>query len=319
MSKKTLIVGLCCIDVVNYVKIFPAQDSDTRVFDMRTCLGGNAANTATVLTQLTPNIQLCASLPTGNLLLEQLLKEAKIDTTPCFWRQEEEEDKQYSIPQSTVIVNETSATRTVLHYRGDLPEISSAEFQSKFSSGFEEYSWIHFEGRNFDEIESMMAFVQQYKSQNPNNSSLKISIEFEKLRSFSWFEKLVKYADIIFMSKDFAKSKGWENGNAAVHGLRNDFNAKHATIICPWGEEGVYALSSDSDSHIFVKTIQITAVDTLGAGDCFIGAAIWALNEGIELKKVLEFSVFIAGEKCSQKGLRNLKNITEAKKIIERS
>uniref|UniRef100_A0AC35FGG0 Carbohydrate kinase PfkB domain-containing protein n=1 Tax=Panagrolaimus sp. PS1159 TaxID=55785 RepID=A0AC35FGG0_9BILA len=121
------------------------------------------------------------------------------------------------------------------------------------------------------------------------------------------------------MSKDFAKSKGWENGGKAVQGLKNEFNAANATSICPWGEEGVYALLPNSETHIFVKTIQITAIDTLGAGDCFIGAAIWALNEGIEIKKVLEFSVFVAGKKCSQKGLSNLKNLSEAKKIIERN
>uniref|UniRef100_A0A914PPL9 Carbohydrate kinase PfkB domain-containing protein n=1 Tax=Panagrolaimus davidi TaxID=227884 RepID=A0A914PPL9_9BILA len=232
MTKKILIVGLCCIDIVNYVKIFPAQDSDTRVFDMRTCLGGNSANTATVLAQLTPNVQLCASLPTGNLLLEQLIKDAKIDTFPSFLR----EAGKHSIPQSTVIVNETSATRTVLHFRGDLPEILSTEFKSKFSQGFKEYSWIHFEGRNIDEIEEMINFVNQYKIEN-SDSDLKISIEFEKLRNFPWFEKLVKYANVIFMSKDFAKSKGWENGGKAVQGLKNEFNASHATIICPWGEE----------------------------------------------------------------------------------
>uniref|UniRef100_A0AC34RMT0 Ketohexokinase n=1 Tax=Panagrolaimus sp. JU765 TaxID=591449 RepID=A0AC34RMT0_9BILA len=171
MEKKILIVGLCCIDTVNYVEKYPEEDSDVRVMEQNCCLGGNSTNTATVLRQFTENVQLCASLLKEDLLLNQLLKESKIDYSSSIIRN----DPNISIPHSTVICNTTNGSRTVLHYRGNLPEITATEFKEKFPNGFGNYSWIHFEGRNFEQIHEMMSFVKTSKAEN---ELLMISVEF---------------------------------------------------------------------------------------------------------------------------------------------
>lgn len=70
--KKILIVGLCCVDVVNYVTKFPTEDSDTRVMEMKTVLGGNAANNIQVLQQLDPKAGcLFASMPKDDNVLSK--------------------------------------------------------------------------------------------------------------------------------------------------------------------------------------------------------------------------------------------------------
>uniref|UniRef100_A0AC34Q6K2 Carbohydrate kinase PfkB domain-containing protein n=1 Tax=Panagrolaimus sp. JU765 TaxID=591449 RepID=A0AC34Q6K2_9BILA len=205
--------------------------------------------------------------------------------------------------QFACLVAARKCSQKVLHYRGNLPEITATEFKEKFSNGFGDYSWIHFEGRNFDQIHEMMSFVKTSKAEN---ELLMISVEFEKIRNFSWFEKLIEFADVIFMSKDFAKSKNWNNGEEAVLGLRNEYNATATMIICPWGSKGVYGLGVQMTKPIFVPAIEIKAMDTCGAGDCFIAASIWSMTCGKSLQESLQFACLVAAKKCSQKGLKNI-------------
>lgn len=80
-----------------------------------------------------------------------------------------------------------------------------------------------------------MEFVKRKKTEN--NLKLTISVEFEKIRNFSWFEYLIPFSDVIFMSKDFSKSNGWMSGDLGIMGLREKYNMKEQRIICPWGEK----------------------------------------------------------------------------------
>ncbi|KAE9555550.1 hypothetical protein FO519_001221 [Halicephalobus sp. NKZ332] len=111
--------------------------------------------------------------------------------------------------------------------------------------------------------------------------------------------EILKMYDLIFMSKDFSKAKGWTDGNSAILGLREKYEAEGKTIICPWGEKGVFAIDpSIDDSPFFVKGIPVKAIDTLGAGDCFIAASIWGMYSGksvLESMKVLLIISFIVG------------------------
>uniref|UniRef100_A0A915DNZ0 Carbohydrate kinase PfkB domain-containing protein n=1 Tax=Ditylenchus dipsaci TaxID=166011 RepID=A0A915DNZ0_9BILA len=143
---RILVVGLCCIDEIDYVDKFPAEDSDTRIFEQTLSLGGNAANSVTVLSQLNTNCELFASIPANNSTLESLIKPTRICIQNCVRRPGTD------IPKSTVILNRINGSRTVLHYRGSIPELTAEEFIEIFDDKLDNYSWIHFEGRNCDEI-----------------------------------------------------------------------------------------------------------------------------------------------------------------------
>ncbi|KHN84709.1 Ketohexokinase [Toxocara canis] len=71
MAKNILVVGLTCIDVVNYVNSYPLEDSDNRVMKQVWSLGGNAANNVTVLNQLNSHTTLFSALPADNSLVNQ--------------------------------------------------------------------------------------------------------------------------------------------------------------------------------------------------------------------------------------------------------
>jgi len=93
-----------------------------------------------------------------------------------------------------------------------------------------------------------------------------------------------------------------------VEGIQRHFNASTATVICPWGEKGVAGRIGLQGDMIEVEAFRPEElVDTLAAGDCFIGASVALLNEGImRLEEVLTKASRVAGKKCGQKGLLNL-------------
>ncbi|CAD5207802.1 unnamed protein product [Bursaphelenchus xylophilus] len=293
---KILVVGLCCLDVVNYVQKFPKEDSDTRVFEMETVLGGNAANNCTVLGQFDAEATvLCAALPNNDPMLEKLISEYHLNVI----RINREKNR---VPISTCIVNLSNGTRTILHFRGDIGEITAKEFEEKFTD-LSEYSWIHFEGRNFDELDKIIEYCKAKIDKN----RCKISVELEKIRDFDWYTKIIPLADVIFISKDFSRNLGFNSMNEAINGFVERFRLQQTTVIVPWGEEGASARIASSPSIFFEPAFKPEKlVDTLGAGDSFIGSALYFLNNRNSLQNVLKNAVKVAGTKCGQRGLRNL-------------
>ncbi|KAH7695665.1 hypothetical protein AAVH_37272, partial [Aphelenchoides avenae] len=135
---KILVVGVCCVDIVNYVDKYPEEDTDNRGVDQLIALGGNATNTCAVLSQLNDHSNLCVAMPSDNPLFDSLMAKSGINTNHCIRREKGE------VPLSTVIVNLEHGTRTILHYDGEIAEPSAEEFRRKFPDlvGF---SWVHFE------------------------------------------------------------------------------------------------------------------------------------------------------------------------------
>jgi len=67
----------------------------------------------------------------------------------CVRRDADVEGRSVDVPMSTIIVNrKNNASRTILHYRGNLPELSAEEFIREFGGviAMEGISWVHFEG-----------------------------------------------------------------------------------------------------------------------------------------------------------------------------
>lgn len=111
MGGRILVVGLTCVDIVNYVQKFPVEDSDSRVMKQIWSLGGNAANNVTVLNQLNGGrTTLFSALPKADIFLKSLMERSGVSSDQCILREKSE------TPLSTVIVNESNGTRTIMHY-----------------------------------------------------------------------------------------------------------------------------------------------------------------------------------------------------------
>ncbi|VIO89740.1 Uncharacterized protein BM_BM8063 [Brugia malayi] len=298
MDKQILIVGLTCVDIINYAESFPIEDSDSRVLEQIWSAGGNATNNVVVLNQLNSHSILFSAIPINCSIITSLLTKVGISSKHCVHRLNGD------LPTSTVIVNERTGSRTILHYRGQLQEPNCEEFQLAFPD-ISIFSWIHFEGRNFENLITMIKYVLVSRQ---NNEKPKLSLECEKVRDFETLENAIPLVDVVFVSKDFARKKGFRNKEEAVIGIQQKYGASHAIVICPWAEQGAAARHTTNGELISVDAYMEAgpAIDTLGAGDCFIACCIHFLNEGNSLRDVLVKACRITGKKVAKRGLLGL-------------
>lgn len=222
------------------------------------------------------------------------------------------------VPISTVIINRLNkeGSRTILHHRGNMPEVNAQEFIDifPFLGGEEDpYGWVHFEGRNFHQIKLMMEWI---RAKQGKNKRLKLSLELEKVRDHPYHQQLLPLPDVLFVSKDFARHKGFLSATEALEGLTPHLG-NNQIVICPWGSDGVAGkvVGQGEVTHVPAYTPPNGVVDTLAAGDTLIGAVIHHLHQAnmaggggsvVHLRHALTKAAEIAGKKCGQRGLLNL-------------
>ncbi|VBB31960.1 unnamed protein product, partial [Acanthocheilonema viteae] len=112
-------------------------------------------------------------------------------------------------------------------------EPNCEEFQRAFPN-ISIFSWIHFEGRNFENLLIIIKHVLLSRQ----NKRPTISLECEKVRDFETLENAIPIVDVVFVSKDFARKKGFQNKEEAVFGIQQKYGASRAIVICPWAEQG---------------------------------------------------------------------------------
>ena len=152
---RVLCVGLIALDIVSTYQRFPDEDEDIRAISQKWQTGGNACTNATVLTQLGMQCEFLGSLSRG----------AEAEFVCCHLR---DRGVRYSCcvrhldcgtPTSCVTLSLETGSRTVVHARNDLPELSVSALEKISLSN---YDWVHFEGRrNEEEIVKMIDMVEK--------------------------------------------------------------------------------------------------------------------------------------------------------------
>ncbi|KAM6086124.1 ketohexokinase isoform 3-T3 [Theristicus caerulescens] len=274
-EKRILCVGLVCLDIISVAEAYPAEDSDTRCLSQRWQRGGNASNSCTVLALLGAPCAFMGSLapgPAADFVLADLRRYG-VDAGHAVPQPDGR------LPASVVVVSASRGTRTILHAHGDLPDVTARDFERVDLS---QYKWIHWEARNAAEQAAMIRRVEQHNRARPAAERVRTSVE-------------------VFISKDVARHFGYRSAPEAVRGLRSRVQPG-ATLICAWAEEGADAMGPDGELVHSDAFPPETLVDTLGAGDTFNAAVIFALSEGKSLQDALTFGCQIAGRKCGIQG-----------------
>ena len=298
-TKRILVVGLACLDIVNTVDHFPNEDEDIRALSQRWQKGGNAANTAVVLTQtLATSCELLCSFNEGieGQYVKQELEKRGVLIENC------PVNKHCGFPTSCVLINSVNGTRTIIHARNNLPELRLTDFDRLELIS---YSWIHFEGRrNIQEIIKMVQKVKDFSKER--NLKIKVSVELEKKRPDDQALLQTK-PDVIFVGKDFAQVIGFSTPEETVNGLSSQIK-NTPTLICPWGERGAVAKGRGETEIVSSPAYPpVAVVDTLGAGDTFVAGVIFCLNEGKSISDAIQFACKLAGRKCGMQGFDGLK------------
>ncbi|KAL6266911.1 hypothetical protein P5V15_003739 [Pogonomyrmex californicus] len=274
---KILCVGRVCLDIIQTCIHFPSEDSTQRSTDYRWQRGGNASNTCTVLSLIGQPCELLACLSGDEHVdfIRNDLRGYKIDYSHCPMIEGT------GCPVATIILNSSTGSRTIVYHDRGLPELTFKNFQL---FNLEEYSWIHFEGRNVDQVLLMIKRIRDYNDSlncthdhaTDDRVPITISVEFESPRAGPRLLDLLPYVDVAFIAKEFAEFLGFNNMNEII---RNIGQSAKAIIICAWAEDGAIACTPCG------VTIRSTAfpprrvIDTLGAGDTFNAAALYCLNK----------------------------------------
>jgi len=296
-SRRILCVGLAALDIVNTCESYPKEDNDYRAISQRWQTGGNACNTATVLKEIGMESEFFGTMSCGfqaDFILQQM-SDRGIHYDNCICH------KDCGTPTSCVVLSLQTGTRTIVHHRNDLPELEVADFEKVDLS---KYGWIHFEGRrNEQEIIKMIDIVDKFNVLEPFAKKIKVSVELERPRED--LLQLLNKGDVVFISKDFARSRGFSSPAETVKSLHSKTKSG-AVLICAWGEEGADGIGPDGAVKHSDAYPPKNVIDTLGAGDTFIAGVIACLWKNSSLQDTLNFACSLAGVKCGMQGYSGL-------------
>jgi len=281
---KILCVGIATLDIVNEVAAYPAEDDEIRILAQEKRRGGNAANTAVILSQLGHKCYWAGTLVKESdcqIILDDF-KDYHINTDYAHFL------SRGKIPTSYISISRETASRTISHFR-DCPEYSFSEFKKISLQAFD---WLHFEGRNIEHTYKMMCYAKQ------NYPQLAISVELEKPRK--GINQLIELADIIIFSKYYALTHNYCSAFEFLQQFKQYSNDK--VVVCAWGSSGAAALYEQQD--YWQDALQVEVVDTLAAGDVFNAAIIDQQIKQSNIARSLKTACQLAAEKCTGKGLR---------------
>lgn len=285
---RILAVGNATLDIINVVDSYPHEDQEVRAVSQHVSRGGNSANTLVVLSQLGHKCHWAGSLAEepGGQQIRSDLHEHGINLDAVY------SVSHGKVPTSYVTLSRLTGSRTIVHYR-DLPEYPARRFNDIELGTLD---WIHFEGRNLDELKLMMRRVRE---QEPN---LSVSLEVEKARE--GIEELLPMADVVMFSREYALRHRAHSATEFLHHMEQ--YGLDATLSCTWGEHGAYALAPGGEIQHAPAFSPPMVVDTLGAGDVFNAGLIDQLVRGHPLDIALIEASRLAGKKCGVYGLNNL-------------
>lgn len=308
---KILGIGNAVLDTIFTVNSYPNEDQEVRATKRHNQVGGNVNNSLYVLQQLGHQTSLCSTLsndPEAKLLLSGI-EQRGID---C---QHIQKFIQGRTPNSFVTLNAHTGSRTIIHYR-ELPEVSFEHF-AKIE--IEDYEWLHFEGRNLENLPGMLNIAKTFLDQQP------ISLEVEKPRD--GIEAIFPQVNLLIFSHHYAKAKSYEDGEQLLEAVQR--HAPNTNMVCTWGTKGVWILPAGGEiTHIPAKAVH-PIIDTLGAGDTFNAGLIHKLINNESLVSAAQYANELAANKIQKMGLddilnaraenrpiANLKNITNARTTI---
>ncbi len=285
MGNSILGVGIATVDVVHTLADYPREDEEIRSLSQQRCRGGNVANTLAILSALGHSVYFAGTVADdhhGEFILHDL-NHRNINTRFSQYI------KNSISPVSQVLLNTKTGSRTIIHSR-DLPEFTYDDF---CNINLDLFKWVHFEGRAINELEKILLFLEQ------EHTHIKVSIEIEKPRK--GIEKLWRFGNILFISKNYATQCGYDNAAAILNKIQTQSNAD--AIVCAWGDKGATMLDSEGGEYYAPANHPQKVVDTLGAGDVFNAGVIHGCLKGEPYQQLLDGACFLAGKKCSISGL----------------
>lgn len=313
---RVLFVGLVCVDIVMEVDRYPEEDGECRaLMAPRRARGGNAANAAVVASQLGVSCELLCSLTENDddgagEFVRNDLKSFGVSLSSFCPRHNDG-----TLPISHVIVGRKRGTRTIVHHRS-LPELSVANFVAAVAymeSAKNPFQGIHFEGR--DGCAEMIRHAREKIEENEWETVLSLEIEKPKRRNLL---DSLHFVDVAFFSREFIEPCNFgDSAESAVQNVATHLRSlgkleagRPRALVCTWGSLGASVLVLDHSESKTDRLLQCSAqkprdgvvVDTLGAGDTFIGIFLAKFIRDGSYEEALGAASALSGAKVGVRG-----------------
>ncbi len=189
---------------------------------------------------------------------------------------------------SFILVDERSGERTVLWKRDPRLELRPEEIQREWVV---RSKFLHVDGHDCAGAAAAARWARE--------ASIPVIADLDNL--YPGVEALLENVDYLISSREFpARLGGDQNLMVSLKNISRRFGSRVAAATM--GEDGV--LAWDGTRFHYCPAFEITAVDTTGAGDIFHAGFAYALVQGWDLARALEFSCAAAGLACTAPGAR---------------
>ncbi len=283
MSMKSPAGVLCAGNVVFDMLVHPVDrlvwGATTWVETIGQSMGGNGANTSYALARLGTPVRLISVVGDDNYGDEMLsgLHSAGVDTSAIT--------RAWGASATTISLVRSDGNRLFLHKPGvnlhALPE--PIEFTARLLRGV-----THFHLANPFGLPAFRAHAPE-TLRRAKAAGLRTSLDAAWDSQGRWLEDLgpcLPYVDLLFVNEEEAQMLTGLSDAAEAARRLHELGAK--TVVVKLGSRGCMLYSGEAPS--FTKAFPVEVVDTTGAGDCFAGGFIAALQRGLPLEEAARFA-----------------------------
>jgi sugar/nucleoside kinase (ribokinase family) len=266
MNSYVVCVGLATLDSIFEVPAHPEEDGRVIATGRIDAGGGTAATTAVTLARLGIDTFFVGSVAddeVGKIVRKGLEREG-VDVSELMTAPSGAQS-----PQSAVLVNQRSATRTVVHYPGTLPPIELGDRARELCRGAE---WVHVDHVGYGPLRDLVREVRL----SIDNSHPIGGLELDGVALYAPTEPELR---ALFPGPEAAIEAGAE------------------LVVVTRGTEGSSALARDG-TVVESPGLRIAPVSTLGADPVFRGALLAQFISGVPLRQALVFAHACAALSC---------------------
>lgn len=279
---------LCTGNVVFDMLVHPVDQlrwgATTWVETIGHSMGGNGANTSYALACLGVPVRLVSVVGDDNFGDEMLagLRSAGVDTRPV--------SRSYGASATTISLVKSDGNRLFLHKPGvNLYALAEPiEFTNGLLQGVSRYHVA-----NPFSLPAFRAHTAE-SLRRARAAGLATSLDAAWDSQGRWLEDLgasLPYVDLLFVNEEECRMlTGLESPREGAQEL---LKAGAGAVVVKLGPEGCMVLAGGEEFSVPAFAVEV--VDTTGAGDCFAGGFLAALQRGLPLRDAASFANAVGG------------------------
>ncbi len=281
-----LAIGMATIDFINEVDRFPEEGSTSRVRQASTCIGGTAGRAALACGYLGAKTVFAGMIGRGvyaDLLRTQLASE------PLESRLVVSESDPTS-QHSFVLLSGEAGERTILWT--PQPRVSSACL-AVCKELIPKARCVLMDATDLDLALTAAHWCRVYR----------VPLIFDTGSYKPDADVILPLVDYIIGPVKYFRTRAATRGQSYSDALVDTFRKFGPRLIMATeGESGGTYIDANSPGLRRYDAVPVKAVDSCGAGDVFHGGFAYGIAQGWPLKKTIDFSAWLAAEKCTAVG-----------------